>query len=449
MSISESDLADRVPLSFNQEFLCNFDTGGDDGPFGSAYNIVSGWRLTGPVDEDTVRLALFDLVDRHETLRTLIVNNGDERYQQIIPASTPELSILDLSGVVDRDLKVEELLNEGEAGKHTARDLPLIRAVLGRFDATDSVLVFTAHHSAVDEWSLQLIMRDFAGFYQARLTGTDPDLPPVAQYREFTAKELAGAASPAVQKAQDYWRDKLAGTRLHATPTDHLRSAGLPKNTSWHRFLIEASLTAPVHVVARETRCSPFMALLAAYKVLLHKQSGSTDIVVPTFTSGRNDARFHATVGSFFNYVPLRTDFTAATTFREVLVKVRATCLEAYKYDIPFGQIMGQAPELMASVMTDDHTVIAFQVVGSPFLADDTAGELIYAGVRRRVLSQAEGGDVPDGALFQLGVDPSGDLVGTLGFNSNLFDESTMVGMVDQLRDILATCVANPDSPLG
>ncbi|MGH3860541.1 condensation domain-containing protein [Actinokineospora sp.] len=454
MSISEiahpSDQADRVPLSFNQEFLCNFDDGTDNGPFGSAYNIVTGWRLSGAVDVETLRAALGDLVARHETLRTLIVNNGEERYQRIDPPSVPELTVLDLRDVApeDRERRVEQMLCDGEAAKHTARELPLIRAVLGQFDDTDSALVFSAHHSAVDEWSLQLIMRDVAAFYIARKTGQEPDLPEMAQYREFSAKELAKADSPAVNAARAYWRTKLTGARLTPTPLDIPRSEGLPKITSWHRFLIEKELTAPVATLARELRCTPFMVLLAAYKVMLHKASGSTDITVATFTAGRGDARFHHTVGSFFNFVPLRTDLSGCANFREVVKRTRATCLEAYKHDIPFGQIMAEAPELMASVMTNTDAGTAFQVIGSPFVADTTTGELRYSAFRRRVMSQEVGGDIPDGALLQLGVAPEGDLVGTLGFNSNLLRESTMLAMLDDLRAVLADHVAKPDAAL-
>ncbi len=38
---------ERVPLSLNQEFVCLFDYGGEDGPFGPHYHIVEAWRVSG------------------------------------------------------------------------------------------------------------------------------------------------------------------------------------------------------------------------------------------------------------------------------------------------------------------------------------------------------------------------------------------------------------------
>src|ERR1700723_4167951 len=87
---------ERVPLSLNQEFVCLFDSGGEDGPFGPHYHIVEAWRVSGQVDVAAMRHALRNVVERHEALRTVIVRDGDDKYQEIFPASTPELSVRDL-----------------------------------------------------------------------------------------------------------------------------------------------------------------------------------------------------------------------------------------------------------------------------------------------------------------------------------------------------------------
>ena len=52
---------ERVPLSLNQEFVCLFDSGGEDGPFGPHYHIVEAWRVRGPVDVAAMQRALRDV----------------------------------------------------------------------------------------------------------------------------------------------------------------------------------------------------------------------------------------------------------------------------------------------------------------------------------------------------------------------------------------------------
>src|SRR5579859_6126706 len=110
---------ERVPLSLNQEFVCLFDSGGEDGPFGPHYHIVEAWRVSGQVDVAAMRHAL----------RTVIVRDGDDKYQEIFPASMPELSVRDLPAEPgkSRDQQAEELIRELENDTIEADQPPLIK----------------------------------------------------------------------------------------------------------------------------------------------------------------------------------------------------------------------------------------------------------------------------------------------------------------------------------
>jgi non-ribosomal peptide synthetase component F len=232
-------------------------------------------------------------------------------------------------------------------------------------------------------------------------------------------------------------------------PTDLPKSAGLSESTSVYRFLIDAELVGATLELARATRSTPFMVMLGAFSVLVHRLTGDTDIVVPTFTPGRGLDRFQQTVGPFFNYLPLRTDIAGCTTFKQVIDRVRATCLEAYSYDIPFHQLLAEAPELMLPTLADERAACVFQVFPFPFLLDATKiGDVEYTEVRRRLRSQPIGSDVPNGALWTLNLDPAGDIVGGIQFNNNLFTETSTAAMVDAFRAALRDTVLSPATPL-
>jgi len=441
--------AHRFPLSLQQEFLRMVDHGDGTGPFGPRYTIVGGWRIVGELDVDTLQGALDDVVARHEALRTSIVLDDGDPHQRICPPSSPDLAVSDLAGrdQGDRELAAEEFLNEIESGVFGADEMPLLRMVLGRFDHRDAVLVLVAHHTAVDGWSAQLVMRDLAACYAARRERRPPDVPEVRQLREYVAWQHANAAGPEVTAARAFWRENLRGARVVGIPTDRPRPAEGQFVTGWHRFLLEDDLKSATLALASETRGSPFMVLLAAYLTYLGEQTGATDLVVPTFTPGRHPAWVQNTVGSFYNLLPLRTDISGCRSLRDVVTRVRATCIAAYAHEIPFIQIMEEAPDLMASVIEPNAACCVFQVVQSPFMMGgdgEQVGDLRYVAMRRRLVSAAVGSQLPDGALWALELHPAGGIVGKVGYTTNLFDESTITRTVAEFRRVLRDTVAGP-----
>ncbi|WP_034485755.1 condensation domain-containing protein [Actinomadura oligospora] len=436
----------RFPLSLQQEFLRVIDSGEDSGPFGPWYTIVGGWRLTGPLDVDTLQDALDDLVVRHESLRTSLVREGEDACQEVTGPSSPHLDVHDLpQREGSRDLQAEELVNEVEATPFGMDRTPLVGAVLGRFDERDAVLALTAHHTAVDGWSMQLVVRDLAELYAARREGRPAVLPPPGQYREFVAWQQEYERGPAADKARAFWRDNLRDARLTPIRTDHSRDAGLPATTAWQRFLLPESFRTGTLRVARTTRGTPFMVLLAAYVLLLRDLSERDDIVAPTFTPGRMQSRMLDTVGSFYNFIPLRVALSGCRTFRDVVDAVRRTCVDAYTHELPFNDILAEAPDLLADASADRAADLAFQVVQSPLImADQPVGDLRWTAMRRRTLPQQVGSALPDGALWNLELNAPG-IVGSAGHLTNLFTDTTMTDLVIGFQRVLSRVLTDPD----
>lgn len=440
----------RIPLSLVQEFLCVFDRGDTEGPFGPTHHIIHGWRVRGRIDLDALGGALSDVVARHESLRTTIVRGAEGRYQTVQPPSAPELRVRDIPDAApeDRDRVIEDLLIECEADEFAAGDLPHLRAILARFDEEDAVLVLVVHHLAADGFSVRLIIHDIAHFYAARTGHAGHELPEPRQYREFVSWQLETFMDPDQRPTRDYWREKLRGARTFTLPTDRPRSAGLPGTTGVYRFGVGNDLMKPAAKLARSLRGSPFMVLLAAYTISIHRLTGATDIAAPTFTPGRGGDRFPDTTGIFFNFMPMRTDLDGCATYRDVLKRVRAVCIEGYAHDVP--HILAEAPELMAPAMSDTAAPVVFQVFPYPFLLDgEEVGDLEYTEVRKRLVSQPVTSDIPDGALWTLNVDTTGELIGAVSYKTALFDESTMAEWVALFRDELRTLVTAPDSGLN
>jgi condensation enzyme len=441
----------RYPLSANLEILCRFDKGDAQGALGPRHLMITGWRVTGPVSEDRLTAALDAVVARHEMLRTKVVRGDAGQYQEVHPPTPAELDVIDLPADtgLSREELAEEFVNRVEGTTLSFTKLPHIKAVLGRFDHADAVLVLVAHHAASDGWTMNILVRDLAACYTAIEAGVPPQLPEPRQYRHFAAWQRQRLASPQADTSRQYWRQKLRHAEITAIPMDLIPPADQVSAYATHRFLLDAGLTTAAADLARARRCSPFMVLLAAFEAVLYKLTGVSDMVAPTMTSGRGDQEFTETVGAFFNLVPLRTDLTECDSFAALVDQTRSTCLEAYSRELPFGDIVEQAPELTKPYAAGNLAVITFQLFQFPGVMNgQRIGSLEFSEIRRRLLSCQTTTDIPNGVLWTLDILPSGEIAGHIKFNKNEFLPATMIGIADDYQRILANALAAPGSSL-
>jgi hypothetical protein len=432
--------SNRHPLSCSQELWC---AGHQLGAFGSRFIMAEALRIAGRIDVAALQGALDDLVVRHEILRTVVVRDADPPYQVVHPPSPVPLEVRDLPVAAGdgRDRAAEELLTEAELSTLDVTELPLLRAVLTRFDAIDSVLSMTTHHTSGDGWSMQLIKRDLAAFYRARTTGQPAHLPEALPYREYAAwqqSHFADGPSP----VEDYWRRKLSGAQIFALPTDRPVPATHRSPYRAHNYVVGADVMERVYAVAAATRSSPFIVMLAAFNVLAHEITGTFDPVVNTLTAGRSQRAFGHTVGPFLDFAALRTGLAGARSFRDVLARTRRTCVEAFSHEIPINFVERDIPELMARLREPRNCDFIFGFFrplfdrGQTQIADGT-----YA-VRQR---EQKSPDIPGGATWTMGVIDSGEALGKVQFNPDEFDEGTIVGWATGYRRILIRALDNPD----
>ena len=154
------------PMSFAQQrlwFLDQLDPGT------SAYNLFTGYRLSGPLDISALERSLSEIVRRHEVLRTNFAMIEGRLVQILNPPRPIELPIEDLSDVPDseREARLRQLANE-EAQRpfDLARGNP-IRATLVKLAPDEHVSLLTVHHIVFDGWSMGIFLQEMAVLYDA------------------------------------------------------------------------------------------------------------------------------------------------------------------------------------------------------------------------------------------------------------------------------------------
>jgi amino acid adenylation domain-containing protein len=432
---------DRAPLSFAQRrlwFLHKLDPGL------TAYNMPAAYRLRGPLSIATLERALDQLVQRHEILRTAIVEIDGEPMQQILAEAQLSLTKIDLTGMpaARTERGIARLANEDAERPYDFGAAPLMRAQILRLADDDHVLLMNFHHMICDGSSLALFYGELAALYEAYLRGQEPLLPaPAVRYADYVLWQQRALREGWLAPQLAYWRRQLGGRLAPLDlPLDGERSAIQTDRGGRVSRGLSGALSEKLKRLARSEQVTLFMILLAALKLLLARLSGENDIVVGSTVAGRNRSELDGLVGFFINALALRSDLSANPRFVELLRRVREVCLEAYTHqDAPFELVVEElGPE------RDPRLHPVFQVLFN--MAEIADRELRLSGCATTRLNR----DV-FGAKFDL-VAGAGKIGGaielTLTYNADLFAETRAQSMLAQWDHLLAQVADDPGQRL-
>ncbi|MEU8786631.1 amino acid adenylation domain-containing protein [Streptomyces sp. NPDC048637] len=322
---------ERIPLSPAQRRLWFFSRFA--GP-NSVYNMSFAIRLSGPLATAHLHAALGDVLVRHESLRTTVIEIDGEPHQRIGSAEELPFEVVTTSEAELPDLLAEAAAYVFDLGG----ELP-VRATLFETAPEQYVLLILLHHIAADGWSLAPLARDLSTAYRARVAGEVPRWAghPV-QYADYALWQRDTDLGAGIA----YWTETLRGApETLPLPFDHARPQVSAHRGETVGFTLDADLHARLGRLARSTGTSLFMVLHAAIAALLSRLGAGEDIPLGTPVAGRHDEALHETVGCFVNTVVLRTDLSGTPTFAELLERVRTTDLDAFAHqEVPFEQVV-------------------------------------------------------------------------------------------------------------
>ncbi|MDE1145756.1 MAG: amino acid adenylation domain-containing protein [Azospirillaceae bacterium] len=441
------------PLSHGQEALWFLWKLAPDSP---AYNVVLPVGVGGPLNESALRRALRILSDRHACLRMEFREDANGIRQRPRPGHAVRLEVTDAAGW--DAARVDATIRARAARPFCLDEDATMDVLLLRRGALDAVLLISLPHILCDLWSLVAVMDELRDAYAAEAAGHAPALPPMAvEFEDWVRAERRQQETGAWDTHRTYWHNALAGELpVLDLPTDR----GRPPVRSF------AGATLTRHVATGTTQAlkrfaeaqgaTLFMALLAAYQVLLHRYSGQDAIMVGIPTLGRRQPGLADLVGNLVNMVPLRADLSGSPSFRQMLAQAQAGVLGALEHqDLPLSQMV-------------DRLQTARDLSRSPIFQTTFVLQRLhrFEELQRAMLPSTDEADVPFGPLvlhpmvlaqqegqydlnLEMKEDERGRLVGAWKYATDLFEEATVARMADSFETLLERVVAEPDRPVA
>ncbi len=428
------------PLSFAQQRLWFIDQLIPVNPF---YNIPFALRLVGSLDILALKRSFNEIIRRHESLRTCFQTIEAKPMQLIACTLELTLATIDLQDLPQGKCEdeVRKLATIEASQPFDLTQLPLLRVKLLRLAPTEHVLLLVMHHIISDGWSMGVFTHELAVLYEAFVTGKPSPLPELPiQYADFSVWQRQWLQQAQTEQLQ-YWRKQLADITVLQLPTDYLRSPAQSFAGANKILELPQNLKQALVQLSQQHDVTLFMTLLAAFKVLLHRYTGQTDIVVGSPIANRNHSQIEGLIGFFVNSLVMRTDLDGNPSFSDLLTRVRKIALDAYAHqDLPFEKLveelqpernLSQNPLFQVTFAVQNVPIRDLQLKGLQLSPLEFEYNMTRLDLEWHIWEHSQGLRV------------------IVAYSTDLFAPETIDRMAGHFQTLLEGIVANPQQPIS
>lgn len=429
---------EKIPLSYSQERLWVIDQ--LEGSI--QYHIPTLLKLKNAPDKSLLSNAFFALIDRHETLRTIIRSDESHPYQVIMPSANWQLEYSEGESFSNPALLKAFIRQEISRPFDLSSDY-MLRAHLVNCGNEEHVLILVIHHIASDGWSISLLVDDLAELYNAVQEGRPSTLPQLPiQYADYAIWQREFLSGDYLSDQLTWWEQHLQGIEPIQLPVDYPRPSVQSNRGSRYSYQIEKALADDLKTLSTTSGTTLFMTLITAFKVLLYRYSNQEDIVIGTPIANRGHQEIESLAGFFINTLVLRSDLSGNPKFKTLLERVKSGVLSSFAHqDVPFEQIVNRV-EKNRSLSRNPLFQVEFVMQNTPELRELTLGNL-------RLSDELTEQETAQFDLSFSVVESAGGLEIGINYSLDIFSRSRIERMARHYENLLKAIVANPEKTIG
>ncbi|WP_343909262.1 condensation domain-containing protein, partial [Aquimarina litoralis] len=413
-----------------------------------AYNMPNNIELNGSYDLISFEKAIIHVIERHEILRTVFVkDDNDEVKQKILTIEELNFKVnyKDYRGKENPKEDVLAFINEDSNIPFDLEKGPLLRASLLQTGDNSYVFYYNMHHIISDGWSKNVLSKDILSSYEAYVSGSMPDLPPLKiQYKDYASWQVGQLDTASYKEHREYWLDNLSGDLpVLNFPSYQPRPKMKTYNGRSLSTYISSEATEGLTNYCQERGGSLFMGLLAVWNILCYKYTSQRDMIIGTPVAGRNHSSLEDQIGFYVNTLALRNQINPEDSFDTFYGQVKDNTLRSYKHqDYPFDRLVEEL-----DVTNDRSRSAIFDVV----LALQNTGEKIN-GIE---ISEEEIDTIslsgPVTSKFDLEVffqEVNDHLYVKVNYNTDVYDSVMVEGLMVHYKELLVSLMSSFEKPL-
>ncbi len=397
----------------------------------AVHRLGSAFRLRGSLDHEAMRRSIERILERHDTLRTVIEWEDGVPSQRVLPPSRLELPVEDWSSrpAEEREAALVPYLRAGAREPHDLSKNPAFDARIIRLGEKEHVLYFRTHNAVWDGWSFDVFRRELNALYAEHTMGKPASLPELPiSYSDFAAWHREWLRSPEVERQTEFWKQLLAGAPpALELATDFPRGENQTFTGTTIHIRFSREETDKLTALGRRHDATLFMVLLAGFEALLHRYTGQRELLIGTPIQGRGRTELENLIGLFVNHVALRATVDPQEAFERLLARTRDLTLDAISHqEMPFELLGRHAPVLRAFFSLQDARERVRQI-------GDLDLEQIQA---------VSPGGAADIILWFM--EQKDDLIAALNYRTDLFEAQTMGRFLEHYRELILGALQGP-----
>ncbi|PZM07425.1 condensation domain-containing protein [Rhizobium tubonense] len=409
-------------------------------PGNPALNVAVRWEIRGTFKAANIEAAFRKVIQRHEVLRTRLVETDGKPVQQVVEQIDFRMAEIDLRNMAPEQ-RQKRILSIGEETAQAPFNLGkagLFRVSLLMVENDFGVLLITAHQSCFDGWSIRVLGREVGEIAAAIDAGRAPVLPELPlQYGDYALWQQEYLESYGFEMEKTFWREKLVGAPYFEVPPDHPRASVKTNHGDIVSVAQPIEFSERMDAAARKHRVSQYAYGAAIASVVLRRFTQADTVLFGSQVAGREHADLENLIGVFINNLVLRFDFNADTSLSDHFQSVRETVEAVLNHQkVPFNKLV----ELINPVRDPSRNpLISVNFnLQKAFLEDHR-----YGGFELLSAPSQSPGVVYDLSFIMVGR-PSGWRM-SIEYNSDLFDVGTVRTLLALWQETYEIALANPD----
>lgn len=440
-TIPSAKAEQAFPLSSSQQrfwFLQKLE------PESTSYNEACAFRLKGRVDIAVFERALQEIIQRHAVMRCTFQMLEGQIMQVVHPSCKWEnlLPIIDLrSGPLDgREADIQHAVDRERLHVFRLAEQYPWRFTLLQCGEEEYIFLVVMHHIITDAWSTEIFVSELGALYIAFSRGLPSPLPALSmQYMDYARRQQEALEHGSLAPSLNYWKEQLAGqlpVLKLSTDRPLLDEDTGSHNGSAYAFILPPALTKALHTYSLQEDVTLFMELLTAFKIVLHRYTQLTDIIVGSPITDRHEREYEHLLGCFLNTLVLRSDLDGDPDIHTLLQRVRRVTLNAFDHaDVPFEKLVEELqPERALSQSPLIQVLFVLQNMPAPTVQ-----------LEDMVIEQIELGIVSAKTDIALLLQESAQgLHVSIEYNQDLFDAARMMRLAHHFQRVLEAMVTDP-----